>query len=140
MKTKLLTKSERKKLLANGRSPDRDHKPVVKLFTPDGNATWLLTEIDPRNEEIAFGLADLGLDTPELGYVSLKELAQVRGKLGLPVERDRYFRATMPISRHAELARQAGRIVEQAPRLEELNTLKQLTRQGPSKKLLKQLR
>jgi hypothetical protein len=37
-------------LLANGRetlqNPDFDPAPVVKLFTPDAGATWLLTEID----------------------------------------------------------------------------------------------
>jgi len=29
---------------------------------------------------------------PEVGYVSLLELATVRGKLGLPIERDFVFR------------------------------------------------
>jgi len=29
-----------------------DFYPVVKLFTPDANATWLLTEIDPEEEDI----------------------------------------------------------------------------------------
>jgi hypothetical protein len=28
---------------------------------------------------------------PELDYVSLVQLAAVRGKLGLPIERDRHF-------------------------------------------------
>ena len=30
---------------------------------------------------------------PELGYVSLVELRNVRGKLGLPIERDLHFEA-----------------------------------------------
>src|SRR5450755_4554581 len=79
---KLLTTSLREKLLANGRAnrdadglPREhgyiDHKPVVKLFTPDGAATWLLTEIDPDDPDRAFGLCDLGFGCPELGYVSL---------------------------------------------------------------------
>ncbi|MBO9443919.1 DUF2958 domain-containing protein [Phaeobacter italicus] len=33
-----------------------DHHPVVKLFTPDGGATWLLSETDPEDADIAFGL------------------------------------------------------------------------------------
>ena len=33
----------------------------------------------------AFGLCDLGLGCPELGYVSLNELRTVRGKLRLPI-------------------------------------------------------
>lgn len=48
---------------------------------------------------------------PELGYVSLVELASVRGKLGLPVERDRHFEADKAISAYAEDARQLRRIV-----------------------------
>jgi len=28
-------------------NPDFDPTPVVKLFTPDAGATWLLTEIEP---------------------------------------------------------------------------------------------
>jgi hypothetical protein len=37
-----------------------DFEPVVKLFTPDGNATWLLTELDPNGAYLAFVLCDLG--------------------------------------------------------------------------------
>ena len=59
----------------------------MKLFTPDAGATWLLTEIDLKDPDIAFGLCDLGLGYPELGSVSLSEIAALRGKLGLPVER-----------------------------------------------------
>jgi len=54
-----------------------DFEPVVKLFTADGNATWLLTELNP-DRDLAFGLCDLGLGEPELGYVSLHELAAAR--------------------------------------------------------------
>ena len=39
----------------------------MKLFTPDANATWLLTELDPVEPDRAFGLCDLGLGYPELG-------------------------------------------------------------------------
>lgn len=104
-------------LLANGRlqrdaeGRSLDFVPVVKLFTPDSGATWLLTEIDPDNTDIAFGLADHGFGSPELGYVSLTELGAVRGGLGLPVELDRFFRADKPLSAYAAAAREAGRIV-----------------------------
>lgn len=57
-------------LLANGAKTkagiDHDPFPVVKLFTPDAGATWLLTELDPDDHDIAFGLCDLGLGYPEL--------------------------------------------------------------------------
>jgi hypothetical protein len=48
---------------------------------------------------------------PELGYVSLAELATARGKLGLPVERDRHFEAEKTISAYTDEARSQGRMV-----------------------------
>ena len=113
--TKLITDEQRTQLLANGRqsleNENSDPTPVVKLFTPDAGATWLLTEIDPDDHDHAFGLCDLGLGAPELGWVSLQELTTVRGRLGLPVERDLHFRAEKRLSAYARDARQAGRIV-----------------------------
>ncbi len=113
--TKLITDEQRAQLLANGRQSiehdDFDPLPVVKLFTPDAGATWLLTEIDPDEHDHAFGLCDLGLGCPELGWVSLAELATVHGRMGLPVERDLHFQPTKPVSAYAREARLAGRIV-----------------------------
>jgi hypothetical protein len=92
----LITAAQRR-LLENGRTQrsaiDRqdqvlDFEPVVKLLTADGNATWLLTELDP-NINVAFGLGE-----PELGYVSLTELSSARGPLGLPLECDFHFAPT----------------------------------------------
>jgi hypothetical protein len=112
MSQSLFTETIRQKLLANGaRSAAgevNDPIPVVKLFTPDANATWLLTEIDPDNPDIAFGLCDLGLGCPELGYVSLSEIAKLRGPLGLPVERDQYYVQKRPLSEIAKMARRGG--------------------------------
>jgi len=116
---KLITKALTEQLLANGRAQraamDKgddalDFKPVVKLFTPDSHCAWLLTELDP-DDGLAFGLCDLGMGEPELGYVSLVELASVRGKLGLPIERDLHFDTDKTISAYAEEARQLRRIV-----------------------------
>jgi hypothetical protein len=101
-------------LLANGAlsatGADLDPVPLVKLFTPDANATWLLTELDPERPIIAFGLADLGLGCPELGYISLDEITAVRGPMGRPVERDEHYRETRAISAIARLARGAGHV------------------------------
>ena len=108
----LFTKEQTQRLLANGRAQRAaldhsgdaiDFKPVVKLFTPDAQCTWLLTELDA--DGILFGLCDLGMGEPELGYVSLVEIRAVRGKLGLPIERDEHFEATKTISAYAEDAR-----------------------------------
>lgn len=116
---KLLTEENRERLLRNGKlrlqcqlegRDEPDLLPVVKLFTPDAGCTWLLTEIDPEDPDIAFGLCDLGMGHPELGCVSLTELESVRGQLGLPVERDLHFNATKMLSIYAEEARQHGGI------------------------------
>lgn len=117
---KLFTQSQYKQLLKNGSLEQRgkDHVPVVKLFTPDANATWLITEIDPHNPDMAFGLCDLGLDAPELGYISLAEMTNLRGCIRLPVERDRWFTATHPISVYAQAARMAGAITEEPATLQ----------------------
>jgi nitrite reductase/ring-hydroxylating ferredoxin subunit len=37
-----------------------DFEPVLKIFTPDGNAPWLLTELDPNGANLVFGLCALG--------------------------------------------------------------------------------
>ncbi len=113
--TTFITDDQRTVLLANGRQSLEevgfDPAPVVKLFTPDAGATWLLTAIAPDVPDHAFGLCDLGLGSPELGWLSLAELAAVRGQLGLPVERDLHFRAEKRLSAYAREARLAGRIV-----------------------------
>jgi len=115
---KLLTSELKERLLENGRKqqPVRgthdeiDFWPVVKLFTPDAACTWLLTEIDPEDPDIAFGLCDLGMGFPELGSVSLAEIASVRGPLGLSIERDMHFEAEKPLSAYAAEASSAGHV------------------------------
>ncbi len=106
------TKQEHKQLLSNGKQTQEDgigdHVPVVKLFTPDAQCTWLLSEIIPGDEVLAFGLCDLGLGTPELGYVSLDELSELRGQLGLPIEKDIGFEGKHPITKYAEKARESA--------------------------------
>jgi hypothetical protein len=114
----VLDPRSRARLLANGRrqqvakgtSREIDFEPVVKLFTPDAAATWLLTELDPEDADLAFGLCDLGLGSPELGYVRISELERVRGRFGLPVERDRHFRPNRTLNAYAEAARRQGAI------------------------------
>lgn len=130
---KLITKDQHDKMLKQGRQNAEcaggiDFKPVVKLFTPDANATWLLTELDPENPDLAFGLCDLGY--PELGWVSLSELASVRGAFGLPVERDFHFEGEYPISVYAKAARYAGTIVTDDRRLAEAKAALDAERQG----------
>jgi hypothetical protein len=77
---------------------------VYKFFMPDGGWTWYAIEGSPvdasgfydtdkeKVDFVFFGLVD-GLEV-ELGYFSLAELQQIRGKFGLPVERDLHFQPT----------------------------------------------
>ena len=85
----LLTK-ELLKMLPPLYSQENIKDPTVwcKFFTPDGSWTWYVLEFD--GTDTFFGLVD-GFDE-ELGYFSLIELESIRGKLGLPIERDRYFK------------------------------------------------
>ena len=114
---KLLTKTQRERLLANGANPG-DHRPVVKWFNPCGAATWLASELDPEDPDVAHCLADLGMGYPEIGSVRISELEAFRGRFGLGIERDLHFRAKATLSRYAEAARNACRIVELAPNLD----------------------
>ena len=110
---KLLTQTQKNQLRLNNKitieNENHNPVPVVKLFKPWGSATWLLTELDD-NEDIAFGLCDLGMGYPELGTVSLFEIQSLRGPGGLSIERDIHFEGSKPISEYADEARAKGRI------------------------------
>lgn len=110
----LLGREALDRLLANGKEQEpfrgsraeRDFTPVCKIFLPWTSGTWLLTEID--SDGLAFGLADLGFGTPELGYISLDEISEVKGPGGLRVERDIHWKATKPLSEYATDSRTLG--------------------------------
>tara|TARA_R110000796_G_scaffold249151_1_gene376637 strand:- start:521 stop:847 length:327 start_codon:yes stop_codon:yes gene_type:complete len=105
---RLLTKSIEKKLTKA--VPDcEDNKPHLKLFNPCGAATWLLSEYDAENE-VFFGLCDLGMGSPELGYVSLGELLQIRLPMGLKIERDLHWEPKYTLSEYARKASEHGSI------------------------------
>jgi hypothetical protein len=89
---KLLTKTIKEKMVKNHNDQDgtKDFKAVLKLFDPTGASTWYLSELNP-DDNIAFGLCNLGVGCPELGYVSLDELSNLKVKMGLGIERDLYF-------------------------------------------------
>jgi hypothetical protein len=86
---RLLTKAILKRLPPLGATDEQGMQAVaqVKFFTPDSSWTWYASEFDVT--DIFFGLV-IG-EFKELGFFSLAEPQSVRGKLGLPIERDRYF-------------------------------------------------
>ena len=105
---KLITEEIKTKLTSNKGDPNVD-KPYLKLFNPTGEGTWLITEM--IDEDTLFGLCDLGMGFPELGYVSLQELESVELPFGLKIERDMYFTPDKTLSEYTELAMQHQRIV-----------------------------
>lgn len=112
----LITEDERRLLLEHGqaRAAGRviDPLPVVRLFTPDAHATWLLVSLDPTDGDTAYGLIDLGIGMPALGTIKLSDLAGIVGPRKLPVRRDRYFQATRPLSEYVRLAQENGSITD----------------------------
>lgn len=100
----------RAQLIAHGSAQtEGDPVPVLKLFNPVGGGTWLITEMAADGDTL-FGLCDLDMGFPELGYVSLAEITAVRLPFGLSIERDLHFEGRVPLSRWAALARRAGSI------------------------------
>ena len=77
-------------LYANETKPASEVTVPVKLFNPCGAGTWYLTEYDPETK-LAFGLCDLGMGFPELGYVSIQELKALHLPMGLSIERDLHW-------------------------------------------------
>ncbi len=112
----LLTDVQRESLLANGRARAAgqaiDPQPVVRLFTPDAHAVWMLTELDPTDGDNAYGLVDLGISMPELGHVSISALEGIVGPNNMPVARDLYFEAQRPLSEYLRLAVENGSVID----------------------------
>ncbi len=85
---KLLTKELLKRLPPLGSQEDvEDPLLICKFFYPDFDWTWYPMEFDGK--DTFYGLV-CGVEK-EVEYFSLSELLSTRGKLGLPIERDRYF-------------------------------------------------
>ncbi len=90
----LLTEELHQKLPPLG-ATEKEDDPVaqVKFFTPDSSWTWWATEFD--GSDLFFGAVE-GQEF-EIRYFRLSELQEIRDPLGLPIERDLYFRPT-PLS------------------------------------------
>lgn len=94
----LLTKEIRKNLpkLRETEGQGDDAIVIVKFFDPNGSWTWYAVEgepiLDEDGNEIDFQFFGLvkGFED-ELGYFNLSELASVKNRFGLGIERDMYF-------------------------------------------------
>ena len=108
-----LTELQRTQMLTNGVARARgeaiDPFPVVKLYTLDAGAVWLLVSLDADGDQ-AYGLCDAGTGFPELGSVSLSALEGVRGPRGLRIVVDPHFKPRQPLSAYATEAMRDGSI------------------------------
>jgi hypothetical protein len=95
---KLLPKEIREKMPALYSQDGKGGKAIVytKYFTPSSSWTWLVLEGEPVLDESQnevdyrfFGLV-FGHER-EFGYFLLSELEEVRGPMGLPIERDLHW-------------------------------------------------
>jgi len=96
---KLLPKEIREQLPSLYSQDGKGGKAVVytKYFTPSSNWIWLVTEgepvLDESQNEVDFKFFGLVFGHErEFGYFLLSELEEVRGPMGLPIERDLYFK------------------------------------------------
>jgi len=95
---KLLTAELVRRFAKIGRQEEvKDPIVVAKFFNPTGAGTWYATEYDPESR-CFFGYVILFGDyNDEWGSFTLDELENFRGRFGLGIERDRFFRER-PIS------------------------------------------
>lgn len=69
-------------------------KVIAKFFNPMGVGTWFITEAKKQEngDYEMFGYCHLGDDElAEFGYVMLSELQEIKGPLGMGIERDLYL-------------------------------------------------
>lgn len=85
---KLITEELRKELPAlYTKENEKDPMVVCKFFTPWSNWTWYAIEFDGRDTFFGFVVGH----ESELGYFSLSELQELKGPMGLSIERYMYF-------------------------------------------------
>lgn len=89
---KLLTEELRRLLPMPSAETGDDPTIYAKFFTPDAGWTWYVASGEPDGDDFVFFGYVVGV-CGEWGGFRLSELMEVRGKLGLPVERDRHFTA-----------------------------------------------
>src|ERR1700681_2001069 len=99
MPTQLLPLDVEKKL-PKLYSQEEVRDPIVwaKFFDPSGSWTWFALEGERQDDGdfVFFGLVD-GFEK-ELGYFSLRELQALKGRLGLGIERDLWYKPS-PLSK-----------------------------------------
>ncbi|NMR34959.1 DUF2958 domain-containing protein [Chryseobacterium aquaticum] len=88
---KLITKELEKRFAEVGdQSQSSNPLIIAKFFNPCGSETWYISEWD-KDADRCFGYIE-GMWEDEWGYVSIRELEELRLPFGLSIERDRFFK------------------------------------------------
>ena len=114
-----LTDSLKEELLEAGRrQKEADARgeacklPVLTYVVLGGVGRWLLAAVSPDDPDIAFGLCHLSGGLPELGYIRLSEMAQLRNAHGIAPFEDSMFKQAdrLDVTEYADMARITGQI------------------------------
>lgn len=88
---KLLTKEISEQLQRQyARGADMSQLVVAKLFDASGSWSWYVMNQDPEDPSYLWGIVQ-GNEL-EIGSFSLTELESYKGRLGIGIERDLYFK------------------------------------------------
>ena len=110
---KIITKEIENAFAKQGYTGDmsaKDIKIVMKLFNPTGAGTWYLYE--KEDEDIYWGFVNLGdPEMSECGTVSMTELMNFRGRFGLHIERDKFFKPlSMSLQEVMDIVQSGGHV------------------------------
>lgn len=102
----LLTDEQMDKLKQIGLSEEENENqvPVVRLHIPGKEAYWLFSCIVSGTEQMAYGIFEIGLGSPELGYFDLSEIAELKFEGGLELENDLQFKGEHSLMKYADIA------------------------------------
>lgn len=84
-----------------------DLQPLVRLFIPNTPAYWLVSELDPDDDDFFFGLSVAGRLHPHLGYGRFSILQDQAHRHGNILDRNLGFVAAHPLSQYLADARAA---------------------------------
>jgi hypothetical protein len=100
--------AENAKILAA--DPGADLIPVARLFHSMCSWSWLLLARNPDEPQVAYGIADLGTGSVEIGLIDLEEVRQIPSVIGTGVQVDRWWSPGARASGYLANAASTGRL------------------------------
>ncbi|GAA3913589.1 DUF2958 domain-containing protein [Chitinophaga oryziterrae] len=110
----LFTNTQYQQLLQNGSNKIKrwDLHPVAKLTMPGHAFSWLLTDIDPQDPNVGYGLYIEFDGFIAYGSVDLKELLTIKDEMGFGIENDPSFNAKFSLEVYKSAHWWHGHLVE----------------------------